>query len=218
MFFVLFSLLFNIGKQNVGAAEFSGHFALEPRFFLQSPLSDRQHGMGNFSFVVQPEFYHEWADGDMSLTIVPYLRLDQHDSQRTHFDFREFLLQTVGDRWELRIGLGVVFWGVTESQHLVDVINQTDLVESPDGEEKLGQPMVNFTWISRWGTLNFFVLSFFRERTFPGEKGRLRFPLPVDAGKSDAEGRHVDWAIRWSETLGDFDIGLSHFYGTDRRV
>ena len=50
-----------------------------------------------------------------------------------------------------------MFWGVTESQHLVDVVNQTDLVENPDGEEKLGQLMVNLTVARSWGTLNLFV-------------------------------------------------------------
>ena len=40
--------------------------------------------------------------------------------------------------WSLSIGLGKVFWGVTEFNHLVDVINQTDLVEGIDGEAKLG--------------------------------------------------------------------------------
>ena len=37
--------------------------------------------------------------------------------------------------WDLLIGVGKVFWGVTESRHLVDIVNQTDLVENPDQEE-----------------------------------------------------------------------------------
>ncbi|MDD7885073.1 hypothetical protein [Flavivirga sp. 57AJ16] len=35
---------------------------------------------------------------------------------------------------------------MTESNHLVDIINQTDAVETFDGEEKLGQPMVQLSW------------------------------------------------------------------------
>ena len=213
-------LLLAFGKQRALAAEWSGHIAAEPRLFPQAPLSSAQHKEGNLSIVFQPEFYHEWANGDMSLTVESYLRLDQHDSKRTHFDIRELFWQKVADSWELRIGIGKVFWGVAESQHLVDIINQTDLVENIDGEDKLGQPMVNLTWIQSWGTVDFFILPFFRERTFPGEEGRLRFPLPVDTDhaiyESDAEERHVDWAIRWSHTLGDFDIGAAHFYGTSR--
>jgi len=34
--------------------------------------------------------------------------------------------------------------------------------------------------------------------------------------ESDAEEWHVDWATRWSHTLGAFDVGASHFSGTSR--
>jgi len=152
--------------------------------------------------------------------MMPYFRLDQHDSRRTHFDLREFFWQKVADSWELRVGLIRVFWGVTESQHLVDIINQTDLVDNFDGEDKLGQPAINFSWIQSWGTVDAFVIPFFRERTFVGEEGRLRFPPLVDTDQtvyeSGAEEFHVDLAGRWSHTLGDFDVGISHFYGTSR--
>ena len=47
----------------------------------------------------------------------------------------------------MRLGLRKVYWGVTESQHLVDVINQTEGVENLDGEDKLGQPMLNLALI-----------------------------------------------------------------------
>ena len=61
--------------------------------------------------------------------------------------------QRVFDGAELRAGIGRVFWGVTESYHLVDVINQTDLVENVDRKDKLGQPLVNFTLVRDWGAL-----------------------------------------------------------------
>jgi hypothetical protein len=109
---------------------------------------------------------------------------------------------------------------VTESQHLVDVINQTDLVENSDTEDKLGQPMVNLSLFKEWGTLDLFVLPYFRERTFAGENGRLRSGLIVDTDnaqyESGAKQHHLDFAMRWSHTLGDWDVGLSHFYGTNR--
>ena len=67
-----------------------------------------------------------------------------------------------------------MFWGVTELRHLVDIINQTDLVENLDGEQKLGQPMVQLTLLKDWGTLDFFAMPYFRERTFTGPDGRPR--------------------------------------------
>ncbi|MCH9674938.1 MAG: hypothetical protein K0U93_26085, partial [Gammaproteobacteria bacterium] len=148
------------------------------------------------------------------------LRVDGTDSVRTHADIRELRWERVWDTWELRAGLGKVFWGVTESAHLVDIINQTDLVESIDGEEKLGQPMINAAFIRDWGTVDVFLLPGFRERTFPGARGRLRTEPIVDGDgatyESGARHRHIDAALRWSHSIGAFDVGLSHFYGTTR--
>ena len=84
-------------------------------------------------------------------------------SRRTHADLREayfLIFGEIGDgEWELRVGIDQVFWGVTESQHLVDVVNQIDLVEHPNGVSKLGQPMVNITWSSDWGDSGVFCFA-----------------------------------------------------------
>ena len=196
------------------AQELSGYVTAETRAFPSGPLAGEQHN-NTGSMVLEPEWYHAWDRGDQSITFVPFLRLDLGDAARTHFDIREFYWQKAARSWELKVGLAKVFWGVTEAQHLVDIINQTDLVEQPDGEDKLGQPMVNFTWIKNWGVVDVFVLPWFRERTFPGRQGRLRGPLPVDTDQADMD-RRVDLAARWSHTLGDFDVGVAHFYGTSR--
>ena len=102
-------------------------------------------------------------------------------------------------------GIGKVFWGVTESQHLVDVINQTDLVENMDGEEKLGQPMINFALVRDWGTVDFFLLPGSRERTFPEAEGRLRTTPRVDVEQAVYESsrgkRHIDEAIRRPQNI-----------------
>ena len=115
------------------------------------------------------------------LPLSPFFRYDNADSRRTHADLREAYFLLFGEigngEWELRVGIDQVFWGVTESQHLVDIVNQIDLVEHPNGETKLGQPMVNITYSSDWGIVEFFVLPYHRARTFPGSSGRLRLPL-----------------------------------------
>ncbi|MFA0280087.1 hypothetical protein AB4489_26825, partial [Vibrio sp. 10N.222.55.F8] len=110
----------------------------------------------------------------------------------------EALYLTYWDDYELRAGVGKVFWGVTESAHLVDVVNQTDAIESVDGESKLGQSMVHFTSIKDWGTIDAMLLPYFRERTFAGEDGRLRTPVPVSDDalyESSREEKHVDVAL-----------------------
>ena len=203
----------------VGAVELSGRIELEPRGFMQSPAHPGQNRHG-LSLAVQPELYHEFDDGGQSLLFSPFVRLDSADDERTHFDVRELLYQRVFDAAELRIGIGRVFWGVTESYHLVDVINQTDLVENIDREDKLGQPLVNLTLIRDWGAVDLFVLPGFRERTFPGREGRLRSEPFIDTERATYESgagrQRIDYAVRWSRAIGDFDIGVAHFRGTSR--
>ena len=203
----------------VGAVELSGRIELEPRGFTQSPAHPGQNRHG-LSLAVQPELHHSFDDDRQSLLFSPFVRLDSADDERTHFDVRELLYQRVFDAAELRIGIGRVFWGVTESYHLVDVINQTDLVENIDREDKLGQPLVNLTLIRDWGAVDLFVLPGFRERTFPGREGRLRSEPFIDTERATYESgagrQRIDYAVRWSHAIGDFDIGVAHFHGTSR--
>ena len=203
----------------LGAVELSGHIELEPRGFTQSPAHPGQNRHG-VSLAVQPELHQPFDEGRQSLLFTPFLRLDTADAGRTHFDVRELLYERVFDSAELRAGIGRVFWGVTESYHLVDVVNQTDLVENVDREDKLGQPLVNLTLIRDWGALDFFVLPGFRERTFPGREGRLRSEPFVDTDRatygSGAGRQRIDHALRWSHAIGDFDVGVAYFHGTSR--
>ena len=166
------------------AGEWSGYFSAESRLFFQDPLHEGQREQ-SIALAAQPEYHHAWKES--SFTAVPFFRLDSADAKRTHLDIREFFYLWYPGTFELGIGIRKVFWGVTESQHLVDIINQTDLVEFPDREEKLGQPMVNLSIDRDWGTFDFFLLPYFRERTFPGRKGRLRTAFVVDSDQAQYE-------------------------------
>ncbi len=203
----------------VFAGEWSGYLEGQGRYFPQTAIDDDQSD-ATLSLAAQPEYYHRWDNGRQSLLFVPFARLDSQDSERSHADLRELIWTYAGEGFETRIGVGKLFWGVTEALHLVDVINQTDLVENPDGEQKLGQPMFKLSLERDWGILDMFLLPGFRERTFPGEEGRLRTHPRVDPDlafyASDRERRHVDFALRWSHYIGDWDFGLSHFSGTSR--
>lgn len=201
-----------------GSFEFSGYVAADVSLFVHDPTFPEQT-RHSASMAAQPELYHEW-EGGTSFTFVPFARLDSADSQRSYADIRELNLLWIDNSWEIRVGIAKVFWGATEFVHLVDIINQTDLVESIDAEEKLGQPMGHFTLIEDWGVSEVFILPYFRERTFPGVNGRLRTEFIVDTDhpryESDAQERHTDFAVRYSHTLGDLDVGLYYFTGTSR--
>ena len=200
--------------------EFSGKAGFESRFFFDDPLSTEQYNHYNASIYIQPEMYWEWNDGNDNIKFIPYARLDQHEGDRSHFDIRELEWIHVGENWESRIGVRKVYWGVTEFQHLVDVVNQIDGVEDIDGEDKLGQPMINLSLVRDWGIIDFLVMPYFRERNFTGIDSRLRPSLLINDDRplyesSDKE-KHLDYAIRWAHSIGDFDIGVHAFDGTDR--
>ena len=199
----------------------SGFVALDVQNFLHPPTLPQQESHRVLpSLLLQPEFYYDWPNGNDSLTVVPMARLDSSDDRRQHFDLRELNWLHAAPRWDLLVGVGKVFWGVAEARNLVDVINQTDQVEDLDGEDKLGQPMVRLSLVQDWGTLTFFALPYFRERTFRGEKGRLRAPFVWDTDnaqfESSLEEWHPDFAARWSHALGDWDVALGYFRGTSR--
>lgn len=213
-------VLLTVISCNVFAWELSGYTGIENLGFLNNPQDNRQHN-NYISGVIQPQLYQQWDNDTQSFTFAPFFRYSQHDNHRTHFDVRELTWLKAADNWELRVGFRKVFWGVTEGLHLVDIINQTDLVENIDGEDKLGQPMVNLALIHDWGTLDLFFLTGFRELTLPGAEGRLRTFPPIDTGnarfKKEGAEKHLAYAARWSKAIGDWDMGLSHFHGTSRQ-
>lgn len=187
----------------------------------RSFFSEGTFGQDQFeaSASVEFQYYRGWQDDRRSITVSPFLRVDSADPERTHADLREFFVSSVGDNWDLHVGAKRVFWGVTEFHHLVDIVNQTDLVENLDTEDKLGQPMVHLSLIRAWGVLDLMLLTGFRERTFPGSDGRLRVPFKIldDAEyESGAEQLRTDVALRWSHYLGPFEVGVHHFSGTSR--
>jgi len=207
---------------NAVASEFeiSGKLAIEERYFFSAPQFANQLDNSQVSILAEPELYWSWNGGNDSVTFKPFYRLDSQDDERTHGDIRELSYIHAADDWEIRAGIRKEFWGVTEFQHLVDVINQTDGVEDIDGEEKLGQLMLNLSLVQDWGIVDLYLLPGFRERTFAGENGRLRAPLVVDTNdvnyESSAKDQHLDLALRWSHSIGDFDIGSYWFHGTNR--
>lgn len=219
---ILFVTLLLAGESTtaVGGWDASGFIGIEGRYYGQEANHPEQEDGLASSLILQPELRWRSDDGRNRVSIVGIGRADTQDSERSHLDLREAYWATEGDDWDLTIGINKVFWGVAEARHLVDVINQTDLVEDIDQEDKLGQPMVNLNLQRNWGRLELFLLPWFRERTFPGVEGRLRAPLPVKDNKpryeSAAGEKHWDLAARYSHYFGDVDVGLYLFHGTSR--
>ncbi len=195
-----------------------GNLALNYRYFYFEGLYPSQ-SRSDASLMIEPEYSLTWPEGNV-FVFAPYAQLDSQDKERSHYDIRELYVMLVGDTYELSLGAKKIFWGVTESQNLVDIINQSDLVARGKSSDKLGQPMINLTLLQDWGTVDLFVLPYFRERTFTGKDGRLRSPLPIDTDRATYENsdeeNHIDYAIRYSHYLGALEFGLSYFSGTAR--
>jgi hypothetical protein len=209
--------ILTLANASYAEVELSGSAGFEQRYFLQDALYKSQERSYSSAFFM-PEIYTQWNGGADTLVVKPFYRIDEHDDERTHGDIREFQWAHYADSWETMVGIGKVFWGQTESLHLVDIINQTDSVESVDGEVKLGQPMVNFNYLTDYGMFSVYALPYFRERTFQGESGRLRPPVAIGDAlyESDDEERNIDLAIRWQSSIGDWELGVSAFSGTTR--
>ena len=204
-----------------GELDISGNLEAQIRSFWQDPAWAGQDDRALQPTVVSTtEIRWYGLAGNQRAALIPYLRWDASDDERSLADLREAYWAFEGDDYEVLVGANTVFWGVTESAHLVDIINQTDFAGDIDGEEKLGQPMVSLMLQRDWGAITAFVMPYFRQRTFAGSDGNFRPPLPVDTGntvyESSQEENHVDLALRYSHYIGDIDIGLNVFAGTSR--
>src|SRR5215216_3054429 len=62
---------------------------------------------------------HRWA-------VTGFGRGDVEDGRRSHVEIREATWTWQPASWQLRGGMLTNFWGVTESNRLVDVVNQRD--------------------------------------------------------------------------------------------
>ena len=199
--------------------DFSMEILTDHRFFLKEGSIDGQR-IYYPSLALQPEFSLEWDHGNQLLQFSGFARWEQGDTRRTHWDIRELYWMWVHNKSELSVGFKRIFWGVTEAIHLVDIINQTDFIESFDGEQKLGQPMLHYSVLTQIGTFDLIAMPYFRKRQFAGPEGRFQTSILLEKDDlhftSSKEEWHPSFALRWFHSVGALDFDLSHFYGVGR--
>lgn len=198
-----------------------GYAGAESRFFFSEPAYPGQPAHANLSVVAQPGGTFVLGERVVASGLVRF-RLDQSDPHRSYADLREAVVQFDHGPSTLRLGVNTVFWGTTESRHLVNIINQTDFLDGWDGDEKYGQLMGLLTHdLGRYGLLDVFLMSWFRPQRYPSGEGRPGVPVTIwydrPIYESGQERWNVDWAARWSHALGQLDWALSYFRGTSRQ-
>lgn len=206
-----------------GQMTLGGYAGMEARGFIQHPIHPGQSTETVVSsLMAEPEFQYTWNNRYDRFVFTPFVRkeVSRYDDQRNHWDIRELKWSHFDDGWFFQAGIAKVFWGTVESRRVVDIINQRDMVDNVDPDDKLGQPLVNAGIQRDWGTLQGYIMPYFREGTFPGRRGRLRGPFPVDTDRPvyehPAGDRHVDVAIRYTLQSDGLDLGIAHFRGTGR--
>ena len=211
----LLGLSATISSFPVNAAEWSGWVNGEVRYYGQTgeQVEEQTYPGGAF----QLDFSHEFGDQDQ-FTASLFARGDAEDDERNLADLREFLWLHNADAYQFRAGIGQVSWGVNELFKITDLINQKDRAELPY-QRKLGQPLMSLSFY--WGDnlIELYSLYGLRPAWYPGEDGRLRYPILLDTDHEEYEwgatGRW-DFAGRWKTQLWGMDIALSHFYGMTR--
>lgn len=192
----------------------------EARVELRSFFEQGAQGQSQYtgSMAIQSEANHQINEQQQAQVKV-FARWDEQDGHRSSVDVQEALWTYAKQQLQLRAGIGQVFWGVTEGQHLVDVVNQRNYLESIDGDIKLGQPLVNVSFEQEQHLLDVYLLPYFREQPFASYDGRLRLPWVVENDaryESGAKNHRLDAALRYQFNAQGLRLGLSAFSGTSR--
>ena len=200
------------------AVELSGKGGGEFLNFFQSAKNPEQHRT-YASVFIEPELYYAIND-HQELKGKLFYRYDANSTSRTHADIRELMFYQYANEWEIHAGIGKVFWGTTESRHLVDVVNQIDMLESLDDEARLGQAILQGKLIKSWGELDIMLLPEFRPIQFGNQEVRSQFLPPLANQSTRYQSKEktntLDFAARWNQSFEYLDLGLSYFSGTQR--
>jgi hypothetical protein len=203
-----------------GGVAVEGSIGVELRLFDNPPTLPGQRRHAG-ALVLNPSFSATpGASGAWDVKLSPYLRLDAADSASRYLDLREASVRHRSPKDLWRFGMETVHWGVVESNHLIDIVNQLDPRADVDLEAKLGQPLVSYTrFLDRFGRVELMWLPYHRPRPLLGNESRQRLgPVAQDpAPHGLAPWRRTnDAAIRWSGTLWDVDVGVYGFSGLSR--
>ena len=207
--------------QSSYAVEYKLYGFIQPEY-TQFLNGDGAHGQKNknSSIFAQGNYIAYLNDGNSKFSLRANARLDENDTKLNYFDFQKLKYEYYFEDTTIKIGIDKIYWGVNESFKIVDIINQSNIAEDITGTEKFGQPMISITQVYNFGVFDFYILPYSRERVFPGSKGRPRLAYEIDYNSTSYESslkeNKIGGALRFSKVIDDFDLGLTHYFGTAR--
>ena len=160
--------------------------------------------------------YEELSDFQLVYEFI--FRKSLNDSGMDIVEPRQFFLSKTFGEIDAYLGYRHTFWGVAESKNLVDLINQHDLAAGISPDNRLGAPSISFETYLGSGDFQYWYIPRFRERTFNEQNAHPGFGLPVLPAQfaHTKRSKAPDHAIRYGNSIGDFDYALSVFDGTAR--
>lgn len=153
-------------------------------------------------------------------------RLDRQDVDRTLLVVEELWLETKKWDIELRVGADIVNWTATEAFHPADIVNARNLDSDVENYEKLGEPMVALSRRVGHGELRLLFMPYYSTPILTSPRSRLSF-LPAgftfgpvlrveQSGAFTEDEFGAQGAVRFTQTIGDADIGLHIVHHMDR--
>lgn len=198
-----------------GQLQVESQVSVQSLYYKEIPTKDTQK---QFFYGGIAESQLVWLDeeADNQLVAELFYLYDAVDEKRRHFDVREFYWLHQADNWETQVGIGKVFWGVTESRNIVNIINQQDVAYGLDKSYRLGQLLLRGTVDTEQGVFSLFMLPYFRAQTYAGPKNPAFITDASPIYQDDAKENHIDWAARYSHYIDEHEFALSCFTGTNR--
>lgn len=202
------------GTGDASLWQLKGHAALGARLYSSPHEATKESH--RLAVRLAPEW--RWADGGTSMVFSPALYLEGANNGRTRVDVNELYLSTrLGDT-TVKAGLSRLFWGVTESRHLVDVVNPPDLAHHYAAEQRLSTAMLHVAHPTPVGRLEVLLLPWERDPKYPGTAGRPRTDLPIHPAVEHPNGTPPAFAARLAISQGGFDSHVYFFRGLDRET
>ena len=218
MYFFLLIVLINF---QLLADDFEWEINNEAGFDIREFHKEEAHSSqkNTYSNYLSSEIYLEISER-INFIAEPYYRYDHNDKERSLFNFKENYLIYLQGNSEVKLGIAEIFWGVTESKNLVDIINVYDGTDG-DQKAKLGQSMLSYsTYSERLGIFDFYYLPFFSKKPQIGESGRLRLSKPIEnygfVYSGGAGDKVPSWAVKWEKNIGMSDFSIQAFRGNSR--